>query len=189
MTQPTIAFTDCRYRKRKSVVQIFLTSSVFSPPLHGVNAVKRKEESRAGNKKMTYSTIVLYSSMFSVEILIDSFTLLFHRGGLRTVGSHKNCIDKFYKEQFDIWQITYCQSVNDANFMTLNLLLANIKFLTTNNVFEFSVLSDFLHPFKILCLGYFLRERDFRQRPCELFSTFSPKKTQHSPANSVSYAG
>ena len=176
MTQPTIAFTDCRYRKRKSVVQIFLTSSVFSPPLHGVNAVDRKEESRAGNKKMTYSTIVLYSSMFSVEILIDSFTLLFHRGGLRTVGSHKNCIDKFYKEQFDIWQITYRQSVNDANFMTLNLLLANIKFLTTNNVFEFSVLSDFLHPFKILCLGYFLRERDFRQRPCELFSTFSPKK-------------
>lgn len=116
MTQPTIAFTDCRYRKRKSVVQIFLTSSVFSPPLHGVNAVERKEESRAGNKKMTYSTIVLYSSMFSVEILIDSFTLLFHRGGLRTVGSHKNCIDKFYKEQFDIWQITYRQSVNDANF-------------------------------------------------------------------------
>lgn len=125
---------------------------------------------------MTYSTIVLYSRMFSVEILIDSFTLLFHRGGLRTVGSHKNCIDKFYKEQFDIWQITYCQSVNDANFMTLNLLLANIKFLTTNNVFEFSALSDFLHPFKILCLGYFLRERGFCQRPCELFSTFSPKK-------------
>ena len=44
---------------------------------------------------MTYSTIVLYSSMFSVEILIDSFTLLFHRGGLRTVVPHKNCIDKF----------------------------------------------------------------------------------------------
>lgn len=95
VTQPTIAFTDCRYRKRKSVVQIFLTSSVFFPPLHGVNAVKRKEESRAGNKKMTYSTIVLYSSMFSVEILIDSFTSLFHRGGLRTVVPHKNCIDKF----------------------------------------------------------------------------------------------
>ena len=85
---------------------------------------------------MTYSTIVLYSSMFSVEILIDSFTLLFHRGGLRTVGSHKNCIDKFYKEQFDIWQITYRQSVNDANFMTLNLLLANIKFLTTKKCFR-----------------------------------------------------
>jgi len=137
VTQPIIAFTVSRYRKRKSVAQIFLTSSVFSPPLHGVNAVKIKEESRAGNKKMTYSTIVLYSSMFSVGIE-QRGVLYFSIVEVCELSVHTKTVLISSKEQFDIWQITYCQSVNDANFMTLNLLLANIKFLTTNNVFEFS---------------------------------------------------
>ena len=32
------------------------------------------------------------------------------------------------KEQFDIWPITDCQSVNDANFTTLNFELATRKY-------------------------------------------------------------
>ena len=78
-----------------------------------------------------------------------------------------------------------CQSVNDTNLMTLNLLLANIKFLTTNTVFEFSVLSGFLHPFKILCLG-FQEKGIFACGGVRCSQPSRQKNTQHSPANSPS---